>query len=121
MPDFKNWLAKLGKAWSERDPKAAASLFSEDCIYYESVFEEPCKNWDGILKLWQAVPLSQKDIKFNFKIVAFSGDVCVANWKVSRTLLPSMEKQIIDGIFQISLNEQGLCNYFKQWRSLKIL
>jgi hypothetical protein len=119
--DFKDWLTKLGKAWSGSNSKAAASLFSKDCKYYESVFEKPRDSWNDILKLWLAVPENQKDITFDFKIIAFSDDACVANFKVSRTLLPSNKKQLIDGIFQFSLNEQGLCNYFKQWRTVKEL
>src|SRR3989338_8005821 len=117
MSDFENWFTKHGKAWSERNPKAAASLFSKDCKYYESVFEEPCKSWDGILKLWSIVPENQKDITFVFKILAISDTYCIANWQVTRTLLPSNEKQLIDGIYQVSLNNKGLCTYFKQWRS----
>lgn len=27
-----------------------------------------------------------------------------------------LTKQEIDGIFQISLNDEGKCTYFKQWR-----
>ncbi|MBI4177544.1 MAG: nuclear transport factor 2 family protein [Candidatus Aenigmarchaeota archaeon] len=114
------WLAKLGKAWSERDPKAAASLFSRDCKYYESVLEEPCKSWDDILKLWLVVPENQKDVIFGFKVLAISDACCIANWQVTRTLLPSNKKQLIDGIFQISIDEQGLCDYFKQWTVKKI-
>ncbi len=118
---FETWLTKLGKAWSERNPKTAASLFSKDCKYYESVFEEPCKSWDDILKLWLVVPENQKDVTFDFKVIAVSDKTCIANWRVSRTLLPNNEKQFIDGIFQISLNKKGLCNYFRQWRMVKKL
>ena|SRR3989338_1447970 len=119
--DFETWFKKLGKAWSARNPKAAASLFSKDCKYYESVFVEPCKNWDDILKLWLIVPKNQKNVTFEFKLISISDNVGIANWKVTRTLLPSNEKQLVDGIFQVSLNKQGLCNYFKQWRAVKTL
>jgi len=115
----KSWLSKLGNAWSKRDPEAAASLFSKDCKYFESVFEPPCADWDAIHKLWLIVPNNQKDVTFEFEIIGFSDVFCIANWKVSRTLVPSGEKQLIDGIFQISLDKSGLCNYFKQWRSVK--
>lgn len=118
---FEFWFKKLGKAWSERDPRAAASLFSKDCKYYESVFEEPCKNWNDIFKLWKAVPENQKDVNFNFRVLAASDNSSIANWQVTRTYLPTKKKQFIDGIFQVSLNKQGLCIYFKQWRAVKEL
>lgn len=119
--DFETWLTKLGKAWSKRDPKKAASLFSKDCKYYESALGEPCKNWGDILKLWLVVRKNQNGVTFNFEVICFADNTCLANWKVKRILIPSKEKQLIDGIFQFSLNEQGLCNYFKQWRTVKKL
>lgn len=97
-PDFNKWLNKLGGAWIGRNPKAAACLFAKNCVYYESVFEMPFKTRKDILKLWLEVPKNQK---------------------VKRALVPSNERQLIDGIFQISLNNKGLCTFFKQWRSIK--
>ena len=87
----------------------------------ESVFEEPCKSWNDILRVWSVVPHNQKDVTFDFDILSVSDNVGIANWKVTRTLLPSNEKQFIDGIFQVSLNKHGLCTYFKQWRAVKRL
>jgi len=116
---FDDWLKKLGKAWSDRNPEKTANLFSKDVEYYESVFNPPCKNWEEVLNLWRVVPKNQKDIKFDFEIITIKEDLAVANWKMTRTLLPANKKQEIDGIFIIKLNDKGLCNYFKQWRSIK--
>lgn len=116
---FIEWFNKLSKAWTERNSHQAASLFSEDVEYYESVFDSPCENWDGVFELWKVVPTNQKDVTFYFEVIATRDDLAVANWKVTRTLLPKNQKQIIDGIFVIRLNDDGRCNYFKQWRSVK--
>jgi len=116
---FKDWFQKLGEAWTERDPHQAANLFSKDVEYYESVFDSPCENWDKVLNLWKVVPTNQKDVTFDFEIIATKNDLAVANWKVTRTLLPTNQKQIIEGIFVIKLNDEGRCNYFKQWRAVK--
>jgi hypothetical protein len=94
-------------------------LFSKDCKYYEFAYGKPCKSWNDILKLWSVVPKNQKDVTFDFEILAVSDNTCIVNWGVSRTLIPSEKKQFIDGIFQISLNKEGLCNFFKQWRTVK--
>ena len=117
---LQSWVIKLGKAWSNRDPEAAASLFAENCNYYESVLEKPCHNPYEILRLWSVVPKNQKNVIFNFKILCVSGKFGIVNWNVKITLLPNNEKQVIDGIFQISLNKEGLCTFFKQWRTSKI-
>ncbi len=116
---FEKWFTKLGRAWCNRNPEEAVNLFSKDVEYYESVFEKPCKNWDAVYKLWKIVPKNQKNITFNFKIISTSGNLAVANWKVKRTFLPSNEQQNIDGIFIIKLNNNGICNYFKQWRTVQ--
>ena len=115
---FDDWLSRLGKAWSERNPQAAAELFSKDCKYYENVFDEPCKSWDDILNLWSVVPENQKDVTFEHNILCVSDNTGIANWRVTRILLPSNKQQHINGIFQVSLNEQGLCTYFKQYNPL---
>ena len=119
--NLQSWTKKLGKAWTNRDAKAAAYLFAKNCKYYESALENPCNNWSDILKLWQTVPQNQKNVVFKFKILAISDKFGIVNWDVKRTLLPSNEKQVIDGIFQISLDKNGLCIFFKQWRKSKIL
>ena len=114
-----SWVEKLGKAWSKRDPKAAALLFAKECEYYESVLQKPITDWNDILKLWLVVPKNQKNVVFNFKVLGISDGFGIINWKVKRMLLPSNEKQIIDGVFQVSLNKKGLCKFFKQWRTSK--
>jgi len=118
-PTLKSWMKKLENAWSNRNAKAAASLFAKNCKYYESALENPCNNWNDILKLWQAVPQNQKDVTFNFKILGITSKFGIVNWKVKRILIPSNKKQLVDGIFQIALNKQGLCTFFKQWRTYK--
>ena len=114
---FQNWLKQLGKAWSDLDPQTAANLFAKDVEYYESTLKDPIESWDRVLDLWKIIPNNQKDVSFRFKIISTTGNLCVANWWVERTLLPQNIKQKIDGIFVFKLNEDGLCDYFKQWRT----
>lgn len=116
---FETWLNKLGRAWTERDPYAAAELFAKNVAYYESVFDKPCNSWNDVLNLWLVVPKNQKHVTFDFEIINVSDDIGVANWKVTRTILPSNIKQKIDGIFLVSLNEEGFCTLFKQWRTVQ--
>jgi len=59
---------------------------------------------------------NQKDIDYKFEIVSYNEDTCIINWQMTRTMTANNTKQEIDGIFQISLNEDGKCTYFKQWR-----
>jgi len=116
---YQRWLTDLGKAWMALDSKNAVNLFSSDVEYYESAMSSPCKNWDTVFDLWKLVSVNQKDVAFEFDILAISDKLCVANWRVKRTMLPQSTSQEIDGIFVLKLNDEGLCNYLKQWRSVK--
>lgn len=116
---FNKWFTDFGKAWASLDPKLAAGLFSKDAIYYESVFDKPYESQEDILKLWLVVPKNQKDVKFTLELLSVTGNLAVANWKLTRNILPGNTKQDIDSIFVIRLNEESLCNYFKQWRAVK--
>jgi len=117
---LQTWTQAFGTAWINRDVDAVMQLIDRgDIRYYESVFSPPCTRRDDVKKLWDVVPQNQKDITFDFQIVACSDIYGIVNWQVTRTLLPSGEKQEIDGIFQIGLNDKGLCTFFKQWRSVK--
>jgi len=118
---FKTWLDKFGKAWCDKNIDQVIKLFdSENIAYYESVFNLPITSLDEVRKLWQVVPENQKDITFKYKIILSSENEAVINWKVYRFFIPTNEHQNIDGIFQISLNQDGLCTFFKQWRTIKV-
>lgn len=121
IQQFKDWLNKLEKAWVDLDPKNAVNLFSKDVEYYESALKVPCQNWNEVFDLWKVVPANQKDVSFNYDILAISKGLCVVNWRMERTQLPQLTHQKIDGIFVLRLNEDGLCNYFKQWRTVEQL
>ncbi|MFA5023932.1 MAG: hypothetical protein WC523_03190 [Patescibacteria group bacterium] len=56
-----------------------------------------------------------------FTNLSIKENSCVVNWQVERILFPQNEKQIIDGAFVFSLNNENLCNYFKQWRTVETI
>lgn len=117
---FDIWLSKFGQSWQEQNVDDIMSLFDRDNItYFESVFNPPITSWNKVKKIWKVVPTNQKDITFTYSIISCSKIQGIVNWKVTRFFIPKNENQFIDGIFQISLNEKGLCTFFKQWRTVK--
>ena len=70
-------------------------------------------------KLWDVVPENQTDVTWWHEIVLTEGNKVLAHVKVSRTLLPSHEKQTIDAAFLFGFNKDNKINYFQQWRSVK--
>ena len=68
------------------------------------------------MSLWNVVADNQKNIDYKYEIILFDDKTCIVNWQMTRTMTSDDSRQEIDGIFQISLNEEGLCTFFKQWR-----
>ena len=113
---YEKWLKDFMDSWGSLEGKKTAMLFSKDVEYYETPMDPPCNSWEEVVKLWEVVPDNQKDITYKFHILCCNNAICIVNWQLDRYFIPSNQKQRIDGIFQISLNDKGLCNYFKQWR-----
>ncbi len=116
---YENWTKEFMDSWKSLDWKRTLELFSKNVQYYENPIDEPCSNFDEVTKLWEVVADNQKDIEYKYNIISYTEDVCIINWQMTRTMTSNNQKQEIDGIFQISLDEKGLCSYFKQWRFTK--
>lgn len=113
---YESWAKEFLESWKELDWKRTLKVIDKDCKYYENPIDEPCKSFDEIVKLWEVVEKNQKDITYDYKIVVHDDDVAIVNFKMKRTFIPTNSVQEIDGIFEISVNEEGLCTLFKQWR-----
>lgn len=116
LTKYNTWTKEFMDSWKALDWRKTLELLSEDVQYYENPIDEPCANFDEVVKLWDVVAENQKDIEYKYEIVSYNETVCIINWQMTRTMTKTNTKQEIDGIFQISLDEEGKCNYFKQWR-----
>lgn len=116
---YDTWMEAFMQAWKDRDVDAVMETIASDCAYYESVFEQPREDNEAIRALWEVVPENQEDIDYDYELICSDDEHAVFNWKLTRTLLPSNEKQVIDGIFEVSVNDENKCTFFKQWRSVQ--
>lgn len=114
--EYENWTKEFMESWKELDWKRTLKTLNPNVKYYENPIDNPCGNFEEVTKLWNVVADNQKDIEYKFDIVAFNDETCIVNWQMTRTMTKNNTKQEIDGIFQISLDENGKCTYFKQWR-----
>ena len=119
LEKYEKWLYDFMESWRRLEGVPTTRLISEKACYYENPVDEPCKDFEKIKSLWEIVPTNQKDITYSYEIMSYSDEYALVNFKMERIFIPNNEKQIIDGIFQISLDENGLCTYFKQWRFTK--
>lgn len=113
---YEKWTREFMESWKSLDFEKTLSTLSKNVEYYENPIDKPCSNFEEVRNLWKVVPENQKDIEYTFNIVCYNEDTCIINWQMTRTMIPAETKQEIDGIFQISLDEEGKCTYFKQWR-----
>lgn len=116
LEKYNSWTKEFMESWKELDWKRTLKTLDKEVKYYENPIDEPCKTFEDVINLWNVVADNQKDIDYKYKIVAYNDDTCIINWQMTRTMTTNNTKQEIDGIFQISLNEDGKCTYFKQWR-----
>lgn len=116
LEKYNKWTKEFMDSWKELDWKRTLNILDKDVKYYENPIDAPCASFEDVINLWNVVADNQKDIDYKFEIVSYSEDTCIINWQMTRTMTSNNVKQEIDGIFQISLNEEGKCTYFKQWR-----
>ena len=120
MTDFDKTISQFGQAWVDRDPDALMALIARNNLqYFETNFDPPTTDWNGIKELWDVVPANQTDITWQHEIILTEDNKVFVHAKISRTLLPSQEKQIIDAAFLFGFDKEGKINYFQQWRSVK--
>lgn len=113
---YDKWMREFMDSWKNLDYKRTLEMLDKEVEYYENPIDEPCKSFEEVIHLWSVVADNQKDIEYKYEIVAYSDTTCIINWQMARTMTSANIKQEIDGIFQISLNQEGKCTYFKQWR-----
>ena len=113
------WNDKFMKGWEARNPAKVMSLFDKrNLTYFESSLQSPVTSWDQVNELWQVVPTNQKEVKLWSEILACNDQYGIIHWKLERLLIPANKKQNVDGIFVVTLNKDGLCTYFNQWRTV---
>ena len=113
---YNTWTKEFMESWKELDWKRTLKTLDKNIEYCENPIDAPCKSFEDVISLWNVVADNQKNIDYKYEIILFDDKTCIINWQMTRTMTSDDSKQEIDGIFQISLNEEGLCTFFKQWR-----
>lgn len=113
---YDKWIREFMESWKQLDWRKTLETISKDCEYYENPIDPPCASFEDIVNLWNVVGDNQKDIEYQYEIIDCNEKVCIVNWQMTRIMTKTNTKQEIDGIFQISLDDYGKCNFFKQWR-----
>jgi ketosteroid isomerase-like protein len=113
--DLEKWLDSYGRAWENRDPEAAAALFSQDVSYFETPFGEPARGRDGVRDYWANATRNQADISFSYAIVSVTGRQGIARWSARITRVSTSITVTLDGIFLLEFDDGGLCRELREW------
>ena len=111
------WLDAYGKAWEKQDPEAAALLFTENGTYAWGPFAPPIAGRDAIRRAWEvATRGNQSGIAFGHEPLAHCEDGRgIARWWASMKSTQTGETVRMEGIFLITLAEDGRCSEFREW------
>lgn len=112
---FHQWLASYGRAWTNRDAEAAASLYADNATYQVTPFDEPLLGRPQIHGYWTGVAKTQERIQFRYEILAVAGEYGIARWWASFVIVPQGLDTKLDGIFLISLDSAGRCQSLREW------
>jgi uncharacterized protein (TIGR02246 family) len=114
---FKSWLDAYGQAWEAQDPDAAAAIFTESGVYAWGPFNEPIRGAEAIRQAWaNATRERQDDIRFGYEILATTSDGRgIARWWAAMLALPASTPMRMEGIFLVTLAEDGRCELFREW------
>jgi hypothetical protein len=112
---FKAWLDAYGQAWENRNPEAATALFTEDGTCQVTPFLEPVRGRKAIFEYWSEVARTEENIRFGYEILVAKAELNIARWSASFVIVPQGLQTQQDGIFLISLDEEGRCRSLREW------
>lgn len=105
MSNCINWCQNLKDFWHEKEIDKIIDLFSKEVVYYE----EPTNkiSYTELINVWNEIK-DQDTKNIEFKVLVESSNKCIANFILKTDTT-------IDMIYEIELNEENKCTYFKQW------
>jgi hypothetical protein len=112
---FQSWLDAYGQAWENRNPEAATALYAESGTYQVTPFLEPMRGRKAIFEYWSEVARTEESIRFGYEILVANGELNIARWSASFVIVPPGLQTQLDGIFLISLDEEGRCKSLQEW------
>jgi len=107
------WLAAYRRAWIERDPDAAAALFTEDAPYREQPYDEPFVGRSGVRGYWADVTATQSEVELEYGTPLVVGNRAAVEWWA--TLVNDGNEVTLAGSFMLRFDEEGLCSELREY------
>ena len=107
------WIEAYGRAWEEREPDAAAALFTKDAVYRAHPFREPHLGTDGIRAYWAQATATQADVRVRFGEPIVSGERTAVEWWT--TMRAEGEEVTIPGCLLLRFARDGRCEELREY------
>ncbi len=107
------WLDGYRNAWIERDPDAAAALFTEDATYAEQPYQDAFVGRSGVRDYWARVTATQTDVEMQFGTPITVGDRTTVEWWT--TLTNDGTPITLAGAFLLTFDSTGLCRTLREY------
>ena len=103
------WVDAYAQAWRDRDADAAATLFTEDALYWDHPLREPNRGGSGVRAYWASATATQDrvDVRMGRPIASQDGSRGAVEFWV-RMLNGGAEITLV-GILFLRFAEDGRC------------
>ena len=113
--DFRTWMDAYTVAFDAQDSEAASKLFTEDGTYQWGPFGELLVGPEEIRRKWDEQQDLEEVAEMSYEVIAVTPEVGVARWIAAHTNERERRRHRMDGVFVVSLTEDGLCDSFREW------
>jgi ketosteroid isomerase-like protein len=103
------WVDAYATAWREREPDAAAALFTEDCLYRDHPLREPHRGAAGVRAYWADATSTQDRVEVRMGRPVASEDATRAAVEFWVRMLNGGAEVTLVGILFLRFAADGRC------------
>ena len=113
--ELRAWMDAYTVAFNAQDSEAAAQLFTKQGTYQWGPFGERYVGRDAIRRAWDEHSDPDEVAEMRYEVLAVGPEAGVARWIASHTNSREKRRFRYDGVFVVTLTEDGLCDSFREW------
>lgn len=112
--DVAQWVDAYARAWRDRDPDAAAGLFTADGVYHDDPFGAPNQGREAIRAYWERACETQAEVTTRFGTPTVSADGRRAAVEFWVTNLEQDQPSTLVGILFLRFAPDGRCEELRE-------
>ena len=116
LDELDRWLDVYGRAWERKDVDAFVACFAPGAVYSWGPWGEPLRGQDEIRASTEQAVSRQDAVRFGHEPLAITPDGRgIARWWVSMEVPAEGVVEEDEGIFLVTLDDEGRCTEFREW------